>query len=235
MRIHGIRHVPFEDMALIADWARERGHEVATTLALTEQFPVVDTFDWLVVVGGPMAADDESGNPWLAGEKAFVASAIEAGRMVLGVCLGAQIVAEVIGGSVRRNPEKEIGWWPVQVGAAGCISPVFSVLPPEFVACHWHSDTFLLPEGLSTAMWSEACANQAFEYSDRVWGLQFHLEWDERALRALVERCGDELAGGRYVQRAEQLLGDPARFAESRRLLWLLLDAMEHVGPGRCP
>ena len=231
MRVHCLQHVLFEGPALIGVWARERHHPLTASMALTEEFPDLDSVDWLVIMGGPMAADDDAGHPWLAAEKRYIAEAIHAGRMVLGVCLGAQIVAEVIGGEVCRNPEREIGWWPIRVLERGRSSPVFGVLPDEFVAMSWHSDTFTLPPGVQTAMSSEACANQAFEFATRVWGLQFHLEWDEDALGEIVRHCGAELTGGRYVQATPQLWAGPERFGETRRTLWRLLDAMELVGP----
>ena len=121
MRVHVIRQVPFEGPAAIAEWAAERGHEVTESLALLEEFPDPADVDFLVLMGGPMAADDEAANPWLHAEKRFAAAVIAAGRPVLGVCLGAQILAEVIGGTVRRNDVAEIGWYPGGAHRRGCV------------------------------------------------------------------------------------------------------------------
>lgn len=231
MRLHVIQHVDFEGPGLIAEWAVESGHSLDTTLALTEEFPALTEFDWLVVMGGPMEADDDDESPWLPAERAFIASAVDAGKLVLGVCLGAQLVAAAIGGRVKRNTEPEIGWFPVRLTAEGARSRVFGVLPDEFVPASWHGDTFDLPLGVDSAAASAVTANQAFEYEDRVWGLQFHLEWDAAALADLMSRCGDDLDSGPWVQSAEAILGRPELLAESRELLYQLLDAMEEVGP----
>lgn len=231
--IHWVQHVPFEGLGTIGEWAEERGHLLTSTFALTEDFPSPERLDWLVVMGGPMGVADERLHPWLAAEKRFIRSVIDSGARVLGVCLGAQLIAEALGGLVHTNKEWEIGWYPVTLTAAGRASRVFHVLPANFLAGHWHGDTFDLPARMPPAARSEACPSQAFEFGDRVWGLQFHLEWDRDALRSLIERCGGDIVSGRHVQSAEEMLGESARFAESRRLMRLLLDAMEKAPPRR--
>jgi len=138
MRLHVIQHVPFEGPALIAEWAAERGHELTAALALTEEYPSVDELDFVVVMGGPMDADDEVASPWLHAEKHFLVEAISSGRLVLGVCLGAQIVAEVLGGRVRRSDEPEIGWHSVAQTPAGRDEPFFRGLPETLVVGQWH-------------------------------------------------------------------------------------------------
>jgi len=229
MRMHWIQHVPFEDLGTIDSWAQSRGYRVTSTIAFTEAYPDVSLIDWLVVMGGSMGVNDEARHPWLVAEKRYVSQTIEAGKRVLGVCLGAQIVAEALGGSVHLNPEPEIGWYPVHLTPEGRESATLSELPREFVAGHWHADTFDLPPHVSSAAVSAACGNQAFEYDGRVWGLQFHLEWDEEAVGRLVAYCADDLGSGTYIQSVEELLGEPSRFAQSARLLHRLLDAMDGV------
>lgn len=226
MRIHWLQHVPFEDLGTIGEWAAERGHAVSGSLALTERFPPTSEVDLLVVMGGPMGVHDDHRFPWLTAEKRYIEHAIDAGSRVLGVCLGAQLVADVLGGSVRRNPEPEIGWFPVTLTPEGRASSVFGAMPSSFVAGHWHSDTFEPPADAVRTASSEACANQAFEWRGRVYGVQFHLEWDARALGLLVDECGEELVAGRYIQSPEQLLGNRERFRDSRDLLFGLLDAL---------
>lgn len=234
MRLHVVQHVPFEGPAAIAEWAEERGHAVSSALALTEQFPDAADIDFLVIMGGPMAADDEGGNPWLHAEKHFIAAVIAAGKPVLGVCLGAQILAETIGGAVRRNPHREIGWYAVTKTPTGAEEPLFAQWPEYVVVGQWHGDTFDLPDGLQPCWSSEACRNQAFVFDGRVVGLQFHLEWTDEALAALLGACGDELgAGGLYEMSAEQIEEEqPERLASGRELLFELLDDMAAVGSG---
>jgi GMP synthase-like glutamine amidotransferase len=148
--------------------------------------------------------------------------------VVLGICLGAQILAEVLGGRVRRNEHKEIGWYPVTMTAEGKIERLFSSWPDCFVAGQWHGDTFDLPEGFEPLLSSDACANQAFAFEGRVVGLQFHLEWTEESLAELIEICGAELATpGLWTTSATQIEDEAAeRIAVNRGLLFSLLDAM---------
>lgn len=227
MHTHIIMHVPFEGPGRIADWAQQRGHALTTQLALTEEYPDPAHVGLVCVMGGPMDADDHLASAWLGPEKAWLTRIVECGIPVLGVCLGAQILAEVLGGSVKRNPEREIGWFPVRRTPAAATSRFFPAWPDDVVLGHWHGDTFTLPAGVDATLSSEACRNQAFE-SGSVVGLQFHLEWEDDGLRDLAARCADELsAGGRYVQRSDDILAEaPLRIAECERLLFGLLDDM---------
>ena len=228
MRLHVIQHVPFEGPALIAEWAAARGHELISALALTEDYPPVGDVDFVIIMGGPMGADDEVASPWLHAEKRFIAEAIASGKLALGVCLGAQILAEVLGGAVKRNPEREIGWLPVALSPAGRGERLFAKLPDAFVVGQWHSDTFDLPAGLKPSMSSDACVNQAFVFDDRAVGLQFHLEWSQESLTALIDACADELAsGGRWVMSAQEIQDAAAEHVDAgRRMLFAILDAM---------
>ena len=234
MRIHVIQHVPFEGPASIAEWAQERGHELTSGLALIEEFPAAETIDFLVVMGGPMAADDDVVSPWLAAERRFIAETIAAGRLVLGVCLGAQIVAAVIGGRVRRNEFKEIGWFPVEPTDDAPFEHLFSEWTGPVVVGQWHGDTFDLPEGMEPVLSSEACRNQAFVFDGRVVGVQFHLEWTWDALTELLVACPEDFEDrGRFVTSPEPFLDEaPERIASCRLRLFALLDAMAAVGPG---
>jgi GMP synthase-like glutamine amidotransferase len=234
MRLHVIQHVPFEGAAAVADWAQERGHHLECGIALTEQYPSPTDVDFLVIMGGPMAADDEAGNPWLLPEKRFIAETIAAGKLVLGVCLGAQILAEVLGGTVRRNGYREIGWHAIGRTPTGAEEPLFSAWEDVEVVGQWHGDTFDLPLGIEPAWSSEACRNQAFVFDGRVVALQFHLEWDEQHLEALIAKCADELAeGGPWIMPAEQIVQDASGvMAHGRELLFSLLDAMAATGTG---
>jgi len=194
MRVHVVQHVPFEGPALIAEWAAARGHELTASLALREEYPPAEQIEFLCVMGGPMSADDEVASPWLRAEKHFIASVIAAGLPVLGVCLGAQILAEVIGGTVRRNESPEIGWFPVERTPIGASEPLFASWSDSTTVGHWHEDTFQLPVGMEPSLSSAACPNQAFVFDQRVVGLQFHIEWTEESLQTLITECGGDLA-----------------------------------------
>jgi len=236
VRVHVIVHVPFEGPALIAEWAESRGHSVTGSLALTEEYPPIWDVDMLVVMGGPMAADDEANNPWLAAEKRYVFEALGSDTIVLGVCLGCQIVAEVAGGAVCRNECREVGWYPLALTDAGRLDPVFSAFPDGLVVGHWHGDTAVLPNGTQPALSSEACINQAFTLDGgRVVGMQFHLEWSVEALATLIEECGDEISvGGAYVDSSTSMAEQaPARIGACAEALFALLDRMSALAEAR--
>jgi GMP synthase-like glutamine amidotransferase len=233
MHMHVVRHVPFEGPALIAEWAAQRGFEVTDSLSFTEQYPSLDKLDLLVVLGGPMAADDHAGNPWLAAEKHYLSEALTAGRRVLGICLGAQLIVDVAGGAVRRGQRAEIGFFPVRHTEAAVADSVLSAFPDGLVVGHWHGDTFDVPPDASTALSSEVTPNQAFTLNGgRVVALQFHLEWTREALMALIDGAADELgSGGPYVWSASALLDGIERYEPAcREALWGVLDRMTTIG-----
>lgn len=229
MRLHYLQHVPFEDLANIEVWARNKGHRISKTAFFdgTAKLPQTDDFDWLVVMGGPMNIYEEDLYPWLAGEKRFIARAIEQQKTVLGVCLGAQLIADILGGKVFKNAYKEIGWFPVTLTAEGIESNLTGNLPKRFAAFHWHGDTFHLPPGCKKLAESEGCANQAFEYEGRVVGLQFHLESSEQSVNRLIANCGNELVEGTYIQKPDDMLSKKERFRDVNAALAALLDNME--------
>ncbi len=229
MRIHYLQHVPFEDLANIDAWAKKRGHDVSGTMLFQDEpLPALDEFDWLIIMGGPMNIYEHDKYPWLVREKEFIRRAIDADKIVLGICLGAQLMADVLGGKVRRNEHKEIGWFPVRLTADAMRSPVFRVLPEEFVAFHWHGDTFDIPPGAVRTAESQACRNQAFVMGKAV-GLQFHLESSMDSIDHLILNCSDELKDGKYVQRPKELLSHLDRFPEIRILMEVFLSHMEKV------
>lgn len=224
MRIHVLQHVPFEGPANVAEWARDRGHGVTTTRFFADGgLPVLDDVDWLVVLGGPMGVHDVDEYPWLAREKSYLREAIEADRTVLGVCLGAQLVADVLGSDVYRHDHREIGWFPVMADGAA-ESSLVSNLPREFTAFHWHGDTFDLPQGAKLLYRSDACRNQAFVYEENVVGLQFHLESTAESVRDLV--AASDVDDGPYVQDPEDVLARTDRCRDLRRYLYDLLDSL---------
>ena len=228
MKIHFLQHASFEGPANMAVWATARGHTLAqTSLFLSERLPETGEFDWLLIMGGPMNVYEEREFPWLPAEKRLIEQAIAKGKIVLGVCLGAQLIADVLGARVYKNAYKEIGWHPVSLTAEAKESSSFRVLPDKFVAFHWHGDTFDLPSGCTRLAKSEGCLNQAFEYGDRVVGLQFHLESSLESIQLLVQNCSEELVAGKYIQTADQILSSNGRLQELRRIQALFLGKLE--------
>lgn len=228
MRAHFLQHVPFEGLGSIGPWLEARGAEVtASRLHAGEDLPHVDDFDWLIAMGGPMGANDDDRFPWLAPERALLADAVAADKVVLGVCLGAQVLARALGAEVFKNAQPEIGWYPVEAVPGGAEPPFGSPID----AFHWHGDTFALPPGTVPLARSEACAHQAFALGRRVVGLQFHLEMTPAGVRALVQACRDEIRAAPWVQSEREILGSHERFDLINRAMASTLDWLDGEGP----
>jgi GMP synthase (glutamine-hydrolysing) len=229
MTLHILEHASGEGPGEIANWAMQRGHSVARTqLFAGAPLPELRDGDWLVIMGGPMNIHEHRNHPWLVPEKRWLSHAIAAGHTVLGVCLGAQLIADVLGAKVCQNPEVEIGWFPVRLTDGAAKHPAFSKLPHELTPLHWHGDTFDLPPGAVHLAESDGCRNQAFAFGDRVIGLQFHIE----ALREDVEAFIADLRfakEGRYVQTPEQIRAGAAHIPSTHAALHTMLDALAEL------
>ena len=228
MRIHYLQHVPFEGSATIADWARANDH-TQTHIRLYEQQPLPHPadFDWLVVMGGPMGVADTQAYPWLAAEHRCISAALEADKGVLGICLGAQLIAAVLGARVYPNPQAEIGWFPVTETSTPDETDYAGFIGGELPVLHWHGDTFELPRGAIQLARSAGCEQQAFVHGDRVIGLQFHLEMKHEHASAIIAESGEELArGGKYIQSAEAILAPGEWFADTNAAMTALLERM---------
>ncbi len=227
MRIHYFQHVPFENLGSMEPYFRQKGHQLsATHLYLQQSPPSMDDLDWLIVMGGPMGACDESKYAWMAMEKDFIAKAVAAGKVVLGICLGAQLIAAVMGAKVYRNNHREIGWFPILPAEPSGQTRLTDLFSRPMEAFHWHGDTFELPPGAVLLASSEACPHQGFILDDRVVGLQFHLETTPGSAGSLIGNCGDELDNTRYVQTAEEIMADGSRFERINAVMTALLDTM---------
>lgn len=210
MRAHVFQHVQFEGPGSIALWLEARGAKISVTRFFqNDPLPKIEEIDFLVVMGGPMSVNDERILPWLVSEKRFIREMIDRGKPVLGICLGAQMIANVLGSKVYRNAEKEIGWWPIQsTSASGHPHNVFR-FSDHCVVFHWHGETFDLPQGAVRLAKSVACANQAFQFGANVIGLQFHLETTPASARELVSNCRNELVPAKHIQSESAILAAP--------------------------
>lgn len=208
MRIHCFQHVAFEGPGSIALWAEAHGYTFTTTRFYDgDTLPAENDVDLLVILGGPMSVHHENLYPWLPGEKAFIRNTIAAGKPVLGVCLGAQLIATALGARVYTNRYKEIGWLPVTKTEAGTQAPVLAGMAGTATVFHWHGDTFDLPERAVNLLQSEGCLNQAFLYGTNVLALQFHLETTADTLAQILAHGRTEInAGGRYVQNEDVIV-----------------------------
>jgi len=164
-----------------------------------------------------MSVNDESALPWLRPEKQFIRDAVEKDVAVLGVCLGAQLIANSLGARVFRNNQKEIGWYPIEATPGAVDAFRF---PEKCTVFHWHGETFDLPEGAVRLARSTACENQAFQIGRNVIGLQFHLETTPKSIHLLLENCAGELVKGSYIQPASAIReASPATYTKINSLM----------------
>lgn len=225
MKIHYLQHVPFETPASIETWALEHKHDLsATRFYADESLPLVEDIDWLVVMGGPMNIYEESQYTWLTQEKRFIEQAITANKTVIGICLGSQLIADVLGSQVYRGEYKEIGWFPIQLTKEAQNSTLFGRLPQRFTVFHWHGDTFDLPPGATRLAYSEVCKNQAFIYNQRVLGLQFHLESTQESVSQIITNCGNEIVEDKYIQQPAEMLSKTDNFTKINLIMNSILD-----------
>jgi len=219
MRAHCLQHVEFEGLGSIANWLTNGGYEITRTRFFDrEELPDPEAIDLIIVMGGPMSVNDEAELPWLVAEKRFIREAIASAVPVLGVCLGAQLIAAAVGARVYRNSVKEIGWFPVY-GIPANDSSVFQ-FPPQVKVFHWHGETFDLPQGAIRIAKGDKCENQAFQLGRSVIGLQFHLETTPQTAIELVSNCGNELTPSPSVQTAEEILrAGPDRYGAIHHLM----------------
>jgi len=231
VKIHHLQHVPFEGLGSMQAVLREKGHQLSSThLYANQNFPLLDNLDWLIVMGGPMGVYDEETCPWLRKEKKFIRDAINSGKIVLGICLGAQLIADVLGARVYKNIHREIGWFDISRSAEAGGTILSKAMPERVEAFHWHGDTFDIPEGAILIAESEACKNQGFIMDDRVLALQFHLETTLESARSLIDNCADELDGSSYVQSKNEILSNPQRFSNINQVMRSVLAALERKG-----
>ena len=228
MKIHLIEHDPGHSPTNIEPWARKRGHSLSKTeIFRGEPFPAADTYDWLMVMGGSQHAWEEPLYPWLVSEKEGIAQALARKKIILGICFGAQLLAEALGGKVFPNRQKEIGWYPVVQTPEGRSSVFFQDIPERFTTFHWHSDHFDLPAGAVRLAFNDCSTNQAFihpEYPLLV--LQFHPEYTREMVRHYAQEFGSDWPPGPFVAGKGKTLTQTESLPDTYGLMEKILDNM---------
>jgi GMP synthase-like glutamine amidotransferase len=224
MKVLIIQHVVFENPGYFLDFFSDYGAEFQFLNQFETETKRISEFDVLLVMGGPMNIYEEDLYPWLKEEKSIIKDAITGNKVVIGVCLGAQLIADALGERTYRNKAREIGWFPVQKSN----NDLLNFLPEFATVFHWHGETFDLPNGCISFYRSDITENQAFLYQNRVLALQFHLEMLKEGGSLLCENCSDELDGTSYVMNPVQIEEGFEKYAYSNHkmlanlLKWLL-------------
>jgi GMP synthase-like glutamine amidotransferase len=227
LRIHYFQHVLNEGLGSIEEWTSLSGHSLTSTRFFeSASLPEISEIDWLIIMGGPMSVHDEEQFPWLADEKKFILQAIDAGKTVLGICLGSQLISAALGARVYKNDEREIGWFDVELTCFAKSSNLVFDIENKMKVFHWHGDTFDLPENAIHLAYSKGCKNQAYIYKDKVLALQFHLETTEDSLTEMLKGGIDEGVNGRYIQSEKEILGNKDLIDNGKKNLFKLLDRL---------
>jgi GMP synthase-like glutamine amidotransferase len=227
MRIHCLQHVAFETPGTIVEWAAIHNYFISYTAFIEEKFsfPSITDFDVLLIMGGYMNVDEEENFPWLKQEKQFIKDAIDAGKKIIGICLGSQLIAATLQCAVYKGKEKEIGFFAVDFSNEAKNSHLFDHFISPYTLFHWHGDTFDLPENAAVIASTGVCKHQAYFIDPNIIGLQFHLEMDEASIEQMVLHDDEELKeAGNYIQSAEEIRKGLAYLDANRRDLFLLLD-----------
>ena len=226
MKIHAIHHVAHEGLGAIEDWLVENRMSFSESrLHDNASLPGPEEFDGLIVMGGSMSVHDTKEHPWLSDEKDLITQSMAAGKKVLGICLGSQLVAECLGARVYKNPGPEVGWFPVKKEFL-----LHSWFPEyddheEITFFHWHGDTFDLPRGAVHLFSSRACRNQGFSFDNHVLALQFHPEMKEKNVRQLIQHSSAALKESSHTQTEDQIIEYmDLHLDRSRMILYHLLD-----------
>jgi len=230
LNIHYFQHVPFEKPAYIEEWAIQKNHNFTGTHFYKNDIPPdINKIDWLVIMGGPMNIYEVDKFPWLSKEKEFIKQAIDNNKIVLGICLGSQLIADVLGSRVYKNNYKEIGWFPVRLSEEAKENQLFNFLPDEFSAFHWHGETYNIPIGAFHIAESQACKNQAFIYRDRVIGLQFHFEMTTAAINEIINECKNDLKKDKFVKTEDEIRNKMNNIKNANKLMHELLNRLEKI------
>jgi len=216
-------------MGAIEPWLHDHQFDISTIRFFeSDPIPELKDVDWIIIMGGPMSVNDEQLHPWLVSEKEFIRQCIAANKVVLGICLGAQLIASALGCRVYKNNEKEIGWFPLKKNKDSR-SGLFTQFPNEMFLFHWHGETFDLPEGAELIASSEACRNQVYCLGNNVIGLQCHLESTLQSVTALIQHCRLELLPGPFIQQEQEMTAHAnAYIPQMQEVLGKILDNILH-------
>lgn len=219
MHIHYIQHAPFEGLGFIEEWLDYKGHTVSCTQVWERQdFPSPDSIDGLILMGGPMSVNDEELLPWLKPEKKFIYDCIKSNKKILGICFGAQLIADCLGASISKNAFTEIGWFNVTIEPS-LGRWMNALVPSKLKVFHWHGETFDLPENAILHASSDGCRNQLFTYGENIAALQFHPEMTTKDIATMFEFGEDELVEGRYIQQINEITQIQGNYEASHAFL----------------
>lgn len=195
-----IKQVNLEDLGLFSFFLREKNIKLnVVSMENKQALPLLGKCKGIIVLGGPMNVYQERKYPFLKEEENYLAKALQRQIPILGICLGAQLLAKISGAKVKKAKKEEIGWDEVDLHNNAKSDPLFAGLEGEVVVFQWHQDTFDLPKKSVLLATSKACKNQAFRIGKNSWGLQFHPEMNKRQLISWINNYESNLDKSKIV------------------------------------
>lgn len=231
LRIHIIQHLPHEKAGTILEWARANNHQVRISEIFSNgSMPELNDLDWLIIMGGSMSVNDEAKYPWIRDEIRLIQNCASHEKLILGICLGSQMIAKALGSKVYPNTYTEIGWLPVRWNDDALRSALFSDIAFDMDFFHWHGETFDLPKDSVLLASSKGCKHQAFQAGSRILGIQFHPEIDMPLINEFIDHERSELTGIEFIQTESQIL-DLARdrIGPMKKWMFQLLDRFSNI------
>lgn len=229
MKIHFIQNDPIVLPANAGEWARERNHTVEITRTFKgERLPDRSDFDLAIILGGRMGAYEEEKYPWLIDIKEWAKAVIEADKYVLGICLGAQIISDALGGSVFPHDHPEVGWFSVDFAREATNHPLLTGLEPPAQFYEFHFDAFELPPGAKLLASSPTCEGQMFAVGSRVLGVQFHPEFNAKSIQDALNHTADSDLINHCSEHPTEMV-DEQKIESSKAWLYTLLDRYSEV------
>jgi GMP synthase (glutamine-hydrolysing) len=228
MRVHALIHAPFEGLGVIRNWLSEKNHFLQETHTYRgDLLPRIENFDWLIIMGGPQSLQELDKYPYLKDELRLITQALQGNKLILGICLGAQLIAEALGAKTVTSPETEIGVYPLQLTETGYTDPIMRHFPDPFNATHWHHDMPGLPDDATVLASSSGCPRQIIRFRRGVYGLQCHLELTQTDIGKMIDHDSQDLVAGRYTQTKYELLNH--NYTEVNQLMFLFLNYFTQV------
>ena len=227
MRLHILQHTASGRPGTIDTWAHDKNIPYTKTrFYLKDTLPSPESVDFVIILGGPMSANDDMVYPWIQDEILFIQEIINAGKSVLGICLGAQLIARALGGTVKKNHVMESGWFRVYHTQEATTHPhaISTLFPESFFAFQWHEDTFTLPEKTFHLLSSTYCTNQAFTYGEHVLGLQFHIEMTPEIAAIIMHKNIDREKYSPSIQSPSEMLKYRHCYDELKKIHYHILD-----------
>lgn len=236
MKILFITHADFEKPGCIETWAKNKKYQTIEICPYKGESLIGydDDFDLLVVMGGPQSPLATDKYPYLINEIEFIKKAIINRKRVIGICLGAQLIAEALGAKTERSPNREIGMYPIELLPDAQLDPVFMLFPNKFDVMHWHNDMPGLTKDMVLLAKSDGCPRQAYRYGDRIYGFQCHFEMTPELIKGMIKNCSEDLINGAYIRTKEELLQSDCK--PMNRNMEFILNHLEQLSeaPNKC-